>query len=1056
MAIDTTSRNLATAALKKGGGGSGVTNHSALSGRNAANQHPISAITDLEETLNKKIEDASKDDKQYVRKNGAWEEITTSRSINWRGAFQLGNMYYINDVVKAEDGNEYIAIVDGVVLPPPSAGWDLFLEGGGIAEAPTDEKYYSRKDGEWTDLFDKQEEPSFETIVARPEEGNIYNGTSTNTHYYFKNGQEKFEDSYLKSFYHKAVTIGVAHHIYYTINSSPLVAGATTYHTPTNWLCKVIPTDTELHKYDVTEDSDPRVTWNPDCIVNGRLYIPKDAKLSVGSSTLTGILTGTFSYGSGADKINTIHPENNTFFSAANPLGNNSTNNICHGIEVDKLVTEEGYSQPDLKEFDNRIKMLETKPTPSPSPTNNPYKGKYISWLGDSITTFSGWMPSGNASHYPTGSVQNVDQTYWKKVMDRLEMNLCLNNSWSGSRMSGTGTSSGVYRADNMHNGAQDPDVIVINLGTNDFNGGVAMGSYNGVGNVPTDASTFGEAYAICLDKMLKRYPRAQVWCCTFPGGERHGTTQSFPERHSNGTELTQYNDVIRNIATAFGCRVIELARCGLNTVNVQVYMNDYSSGTGQALHPNEAGMELMANQVIGQLLSYSPGGDGARINGITPVPTDVYTKVETNEKIRTDVDKEFSWSTVRPENEITKPYIYDAKEYIEVGTLAASAGTYRLSHELYQGLRGAYLNEIQAKASVAGNILTLTMVKAPQGMVPGNPTEGMATAITIATINMTDTNTNWYKLDGTDSRVAIHDTKFIRNGRVFLPADEWFLCFGSPTANGWRYQLGTVTPLSPLTFSSIPAAPGNIAVNTSSRLTFGWKTDVIVGLTTEILDTKTPEFYNISTDTPGDLDQAGTYFPSDQPDISEHYLEEISFVSSTVGDVCYVNLIEMVDGIVTGKPCNTSMLKKLFTITATKAGEREVFKLDGTDPRVQIHTLAMPYIKNGRFFMPKNHYFAYGGANGTTRGWYYNGVQTKPNNPGNRNQVYFTMSSTSTIPALPVSPSPTANTLSFGWVVSKINEDTGEKTYYNEELQELNSRIKYLEDFIKEHLENE
>lgn len=50
MAVDTTARNLAVTALKNSGG-SGVTVHNRMTGRDAANAHPISAITGLSEYM---------------------------------------------------------------------------------------------------------------------------------------------------------------------------------------------------------------------------------------------------------------------------------------------------------------------------------------------------------------------------------------------------------------------------------------------------------------------------------------------------------------------------------------------------------------------------------------------------------------------------------------------------------------------------------------------------------------------------------------------------------------------------------------------------------------------------------------------------------------------------------------------------------------------------------------------------------------------------------------------------------------------------------------------
>jgi len=50
--------------------------------------------------------------------------------INFRGDFALGETYNEHDVVRGEDGNAYYATMDGVVLPPPSLGWALFVMQG--------------------------------------------------------------------------------------------------------------------------------------------------------------------------------------------------------------------------------------------------------------------------------------------------------------------------------------------------------------------------------------------------------------------------------------------------------------------------------------------------------------------------------------------------------------------------------------------------------------------------------------------------------------------------------------------------------------------------------------------------------------------------------------------------------------------------------------------------------------------------------------------------------------------------------------------------------------
>lgn len=55
--------------------GGGTNNHAILINRNLPNQHPISAITGLEDVLESKLSDAPADGKQYARQDHEWTEI---------------------------------------------------------------------------------------------------------------------------------------------------------------------------------------------------------------------------------------------------------------------------------------------------------------------------------------------------------------------------------------------------------------------------------------------------------------------------------------------------------------------------------------------------------------------------------------------------------------------------------------------------------------------------------------------------------------------------------------------------------------------------------------------------------------------------------------------------------------------------------------------------------------------------------------------------------------------------------------------------------------------
>ena len=195
-----------------------------------------------------------------------------------------------------------------------------------------------------------------------------------------------------------------------------------------------------------------------------------------------------------------------------------------------------------------------------------------------------------------------MEDTWWKKLLNALGMELCINNSWSGSRVTTTKeeTSAGcMTRCENL---GDNPNVIIIYLGINDFNNEVELGTYNGTEDFPTVTTTFREAYAIMLNKILTKYPTSEVWVCTLPYCEKNGDI-NFPESNGSSVLLKDYNDAIRELADLFNVRVLEHAKCGLTYHNMSVYMGDYSSGLG--LHPNAYGHSLIANNDIRQMDSF-------------------------------------------------------------------------------------------------------------------------------------------------------------------------------------------------------------------------------------------------------------------------------------------------------------------------------------------------------------------------------------------------------------------------------------------------------------------
>lgn len=244
---------------------------------------------------------------------------------------------------------------------------------------------------------------------------------------------------------------------------------------------------------------------------------------------------------------------------------------------------------------------------------HSPLKDKYLSIIGDSISTYQGWSnvapgKTTAAVYYPNNGVSgvvspitNVNQTYWKKLLDRTGMKLLVNNSWSGSHCAGTIESAVVSQSNDrchqLHKTIDgvvvNPDYILINIGTNDFDHDYVLGEWNGRGELfpanPTQNSptTFREAYAVMLYRLRIYYPLAKIFCCTIPCGNNEGG-EGLNEINGTGHTLSEWNDAIREIASAFGVKVIEMATAGMDYYTLATLYGD------NRVHPSEAGMERM------------------------------------------------------------------------------------------------------------------------------------------------------------------------------------------------------------------------------------------------------------------------------------------------------------------------------------------------------------------------------------------------------------------------------------------------------------------------------
>ncbi len=177
-----------------------------------------------------------------------------------------------------------------------------------------------------------------------------------------------------------------------------------------------------------------------------------------------------------------------------------------------------------------------------------------ISVLGDSISTYQGFNPSGYPVYYVDdiayeNGISGVNDTWWKQVIDAVGGELCVNNSYSGSLVFGDFASSACSeeRCSNLH-GDDKPDVVLVYMGTNDRGYGIEI-------------RKFHEAYRTMLQRIKKNYPDTEIICATLLLGYRKDGGGKL-SAESTASEV-DYNNAIRSAAEEENCLLADLAASG-------------------------------------------------------------------------------------------------------------------------------------------------------------------------------------------------------------------------------------------------------------------------------------------------------------------------------------------------------------------------------------------------------------------------------------------------------------------------------------------------------------
>ena len=195
--------------------------------------------------------------------------------------------------------------------------------------------------------------------------------------------------------------------------------------------------------------------------------------------------------------------------------------------------------------------------------------GRWCS-LGTSIS----WLNDQTAS-YP------ITKGYQTRVMEKLAFTGFNNKAVNGGTISSAISAVGYA------------DYYTIEHGINDWGQSTPVGTINDYIN-NTKNGTFAATYRQVIDRIFQRNKKARVILCT--PRKAYGYGDYLPAHWydaKNGIYLQEYVDIVRQIAAFESFPVADFfAECG-----GQRQLDNWSYDT--ALHPNDEGMQIMANVLI-------------------------------------------------------------------------------------------------------------------------------------------------------------------------------------------------------------------------------------------------------------------------------------------------------------------------------------------------------------------------------------------------------------------------------------------------------------------------
>ena len=259
-------------------------------------------------------------------------------------------------------------------------------------------------------------------------------------------------------------------------------------------------------------------------------------------------------------------------------------------------------------------------PVPNASEKSD-YEDLVISIMGDSISTYAGWIPAADGfnlehiSRYPDENNQlTVEETWWHQlIFQELNAKLGVNESWRSTEIGNIydgevlanyyeGTKACMASMTRIQNLGSNgtPDMILFYGGTNDITQrncsylpDRVLGSFD-ASMVPAEVDlttekwdTIIEAYVTALMRMHHFYPDAKI-VCMFPTVTSKNTVSVVSEYNAEFKKACDYL-----IGMGYDIFYVDLLDCGITA----------SKHLPDGTHPNAEGMDLITAHVLNQLL---------------------------------------------------------------------------------------------------------------------------------------------------------------------------------------------------------------------------------------------------------------------------------------------------------------------------------------------------------------------------------------------------------------------------------------------------------------------